>query len=139
EASGRLARWGLGISDPGDAGKAPRAVITLGNTGLLHVDLWHVEGEAAKHTTLEPLPHPALRNAKNLLVVLRGRQLEVYVNAVAVCDPILLDQEVRAPLLSLASANPTGKPISVEFESITVWPAKDIPPPEKRGAMPKEK
>jgi hypothetical protein len=49
--------------------------------------------------------HPAIRRGdafNTLRLILRNRQLEVYVNGVAVCDPVLLDWELPSPRLALA-------------------------------------
>jgi predicted Ser/Thr protein kinase len=135
-ARGRLARWGLGIIDRERPGEAQRINVSIGNPGRLRV------GSGG-----QPLPgsedvaHPAIKKGPNvsntLLVVLRGRQLETYVNAVAVCDPVLLEHAIPAPRLALLAAGATPQGAVAEFESITVWPADSIPSLAQRGAVPK--
>jgi hypothetical protein len=97
-------------------------------------------GAEVKKLEPEPGQHPAIkkgaRTANTLLVMVRGRVLEVYVNGAAVCDPILLDWDMRAPQLWLVGGRAAKVGIAT-FERVTVWPAKDILPVEKRGAVTK--
>jgi hypothetical protein len=132
-ARGPLARWGLSVTDR-DGGQ--RLNVSLGNPGLLRV------GRGGRPLPgLEDVSHPAIHKGPNvantLLVVLRGRQLETYVNGVAVCDPVLLDHALPSPRLALLGAGATPQGGTAEFESITVWPTDSIPPLAQRGAIPK--
>jgi len=69
-----------------------------------------------------------------LLVVMRGRHLELYCNGAAVCDPVLLDDGLF-PIRPLIVARPSNKGSRVEFQRITLWPADDLPSLEARGAI----
>jgi hypothetical protein len=135
-ARGPLARWGLSVANRDGPGGGQRLNVSLGNPGLLRV------GRGGRPLPgLEDVSHPAIRKGPNvantLLVVLRGRQLETYVNGVAVCDPVLLDHAIPSPRLALLGAGATPQGGTAEFESITVWPAGSIPPLARRGAVPK--
>ncbi len=121
-AQGRLARWGLGLMDRDAGPEAQRINVSIGNPGRLRV----VSGG-------KPLPgsedvgHQAIHKGPNatntLLVLLRGRQLEAYVNGVAVCDPVLLGRSIPSPRLALLGAGGSPQGAVAEFESVTVWPA----------------
>jgi hypothetical protein len=81
-------------------------------------------------------PHRAVRpgDAVNtLLVIVRGqpsaRKLEIYVNGIAVCDPVPLspfflpgEQKFRFALAAVAEKN-----VLAEFRHLTVWPAEQVP------------
>jgi hypothetical protein len=138
-----VASWGLGIADRTEARDARTAWarLTIGNNGRLHVRVGQgEESDAAEGPEAERLTHAAIKKGpqavNTLLAVVQGRQVEVYVNGVAVCDPLLLEREIHVPQLSLLA---TSRGSTAEFESVTVWPAKDVPPLEKRGAVPKKK
>jgi hypothetical protein len=138
--AGENARWGLGIqSFPGSL-VAHRVVVMLQNNGELLV----LEGPAeetpgrrlaVKHSKI--LPGDA---ANRLATVLRGgRVLEVYVNGVAVCDPLVLDEPILSPRLSLVCLSPSAKGAVAEFLGVTVWPAEGLSTAEQRGAVRKPK
>jgi hypothetical protein len=135
-ARGPLGRWGLSLTDRDGPGEGQRVNVSLGNPGLLRV------GRGGRpFPGLQDVAHPAVKKGPNvantLLVVLRGRQLETYVNDVAVCDPVLLDHALPSPRLALLGAGATPQGAVAEFEGITVWPADTIPPLAQRGAIPK--
>ena len=71
-----------------------------------------------------------------LTAILRSGRLEVYVNGVAVCDPLVLNVGIERahPGLEL-----NGEKARAEFERITIWSADGLPTPEERlksGEMP---
>jgi hypothetical protein len=126
-------RWGLAITDGPPIPKSPRTMITLNNQGVLFVE--DNKSESQPTTT-----HPAIKKAggqNTLLVVVCGRYLEVYVNGVAVRDPLVLDRALSSPTLALAAASARRVAATAEFDSITVWPADSVPPPDQRGAVPR--
>jgi hypothetical protein len=89
---------------------------------------------------LPPVLHKAIKpdgQQNTLLVILRGRWLEAYVNQAAVCDPILLEQEIISAGIGL-TASGAGKGSVAEFTHVTVWPAVNLPTPDQRGAKPKD-
>jgi hypothetical protein len=133
---GRLARWGLSLLDRDGPGDGGRVNVSIGNPGRLRV-----RSGGMPLPGLEGVAHPAIKRGPNvsntLLVVLRGRQLETYVNEVAVCDPILLEHPISSPRLALLCARGSPQGAVAEFESITVWRADSIPSLAQRGAVPK--
>ncbi len=80
-------------------------------------------------------PHKTIKKGEEfnkLLVIVRGRRVEVYINDVAVCDPIVMPAHFTPARLQLSLHS--GKDSLVEFERITVWSAEDLPTPEERLA-----
>ncbi len=68
-----------------------------------------------------------------LLVLAVGNRFEIYVNDVAVCDPIVLDKLTPPGRVSLgAVAN--ENPVRAEFKSLTIWSAESLPTLEERLA-----
>jgi serine/threonine protein kinase len=136
------ASWGLGIADRED-GKVLRVRIRISNVGRLRTWMGQDEdGDSPDAPEREMVVHPAIKKGaqafNTLLVVVQGRHAEIYVNAVAVCDPLFLEREMHVPHLTLFCIS-TAKGATAEFENVTVWPARSIPPLEKRGAIPKKK
>jgi serine/threonine protein kinase len=129
--------WGINIADRNEK-RGQR--IAISGRGQLEV------GPSPKATDTTPLPligpisHRAIKagsEMNTLLVILRGRQLEVYVNEAAVCDPILLERPIAPARLALTVFG-KGKGTTAEFQRVTVWPADSLPTLEARGALPKE-
>jgi hypothetical protein len=79
--------------------------------------------------------HPALKphgEANRLMCLLRGRQLELDANGVAVHKPIVLDMDLTPTVVGFCVlGGPQGG--EDELEQITVWSVEDLPPPEARG------
>jgi serine/threonine protein kinase len=89
-------------------------------------------GSCRLHGVVEAeLAHPAIKphgQTNELLWALRGRQLEVYVNGVAIHMPITLDVELTPTLIGIAiRGGPQGG--EAELDRITLWAAKDLPRP----------
>jgi serine/threonine protein kinase len=80
--------------------------------------------------------HPALNfavEANSLLVISRGRTLEVYVNGAAICNPLVLDHPFKAPTIKIG-AGALVAPACAEFQEFRLWPQLgNLPPLEKRG------
>lgn len=79
--------------------------------------------------------HSALRPAREfntVLVIVRGKQAEIYVNSVAICDPVILKEEITpaAPANLTWLVRPRGG--SIEIDRITVYSAESLPTPEGR-------
>ena len=76
-----------------------------------------------------PVAHRAIKPGKatnKLLVVVRRRRLEIYINDEAVCEPVILDRNVspgEMGLLALAKDEPSR----IELQCLTIWSAKDLP------------
>jgi hypothetical protein len=68
-----------------------------------------------------------------LLAILRNRLLEVYVNGVAVCDPVTLDQDCTPAHIYLRTRSDLDG-ITVDFQRIRVLNASRLPFPDARGA-----
>ncbi len=137
QATGTKARWGLCFLERETEGEQQRRlIIAISNSGLLHV----TSGSINKPIQ-EPVAHSAIKKGEKvfnmLLVVLRGRQLELYVNGVAVCDPLLLERAIPSARLALDCNSTSSQGSSAEFDDIIVWPADSIPSLESRGAVPK--
>lgn len=94
---------------------------------------------AAPHR--DDIRHSAIKTGEQfntLLVIARGRQVEVYVNGVAVCEPLTVDFDYLPGRFHLFMA--TKKIGEAEFERVSIWspaglptlaerPAKAEPPP----------
>jgi serine/threonine protein kinase len=124
-------------------GEQKRAVrIAIDSDGALHV-VPYVTGPGPWSEDTGPLNrtffHPAIKphgEANRLLCVLRRRQLELYVNGVAVQNPMTSDVDLTPAGIGYSVlGGQDGN--EVEFERITVWSAADIPPPEARGVAAK--
>jgi serine/threonine protein kinase len=80
-----------------------------------------------------PITHAAIKPGtefNELLVIYRGRTLEVYVNGVAVCNPVTYDTDLLPVQPSMGvyrQDNNIG-----EFERITLWSAEGLPTLEER-------
>jgi hypothetical protein len=76
-----------------------------------------------------PFAHPAIKKGaelNRLLMVLRGRRLEMYVNGQAVCEPVTLDRDVTPGHLGLWALAEDERTIT-ELERFTVWSARAAP------------
>jgi hypothetical protein len=112
--------------------------IALGSKHEIAVWPTHFQIEGQKRP-LVALQSPVLKAGNQfntLLIIVRGRLLEVYVNAVSVSDPITLDQDYTPANLFLATEG-SGSALHAEFQRVTVWPAARIPTALARGAVPK--
>jgi hypothetical protein len=134
--------WGLRL---GRVRQKRGVDIAVGNGGDLII-------RPIKFAPAERLPQSAALHSSalhlgsqwnTLLVILRGRLLEVYVNSVAVGDPITLEEDVtparlfigtQGPLLGVANS---ATALHAEFQRMTIWPADTLPTPLARGAIPR--
>jgi hypothetical protein len=120
----------------GSEGRAAR--VSIDSDGALHLQPFGTLQEPWSEDT-GPLNrkflHRAIkpRGASNaLLCIVRGRHLELYVNGVAVQNPIAFDKALTPAEISYSVLGGTDGS-EVEFERITVWSVTDLPPPEARG------
>ena len=111
----------------------------------------HLLGNGLTATRLDDLPHRfGMYHAQSgfllqpdelpLTRAVRGEEsgtVEVYVNNVAVCDPIILDEEIASPTFALLGGVDEESGGSAEFERLTFWRADGLPTPEGRGAVKK--
>jgi WD40 repeat protein/serine/threonine protein kinase len=81
-------------------------------------------------------PHRTIHSGdavNTLLVLVRGqppaRKLEIYVNGIAVCEPVPLPASFlpAGQKLHFALAAVAGKNVVAEFRHLTVWPAEQVP------------
>jgi serine/threonine protein kinase len=94
------------------------------------------ESEKFRGPQLGPLRHAALKSGADfnaLLVIVHGRLVEIYVNGVAVCDPVIVDRDFTPATAGLAAFG-RGHGARVEFKSVTGWLAEGLPLPQARGA-----
>jgi serine/threonine protein kinase len=136
--SGWQGLWGVALAGPG---QEDRVTVHLGKDGTVRVA--HRVGGKAEVVAVPPLQHPAIHRgadaSNTLLVILRGRQLEVYVNSVAVCDPVPLERALASPEAYLAcSGPPDDAGVVAEFYRVTAWSVADLPPLAARGAVPRK-
>lgn len=126
--------WGLRLLNA----RRDRAIdIALGNIGDMVV--WRRTDKPADTPKaiagpLKPASQKSGNQFNTLLVVLRGRFLEVYVNGRSVCDPITLEtDELPAQLL----INTQGTPVALhaEFQRLKLWSGEAIPSAQARGAV----
>jgi hypothetical protein len=133
------ASWGLYFIDSPNQNAVVRFRVMLGADGRLHFGRLPAELAVMENPPELSIKHPAIHGAggaNTLLVVVRGRQAEVYVNGVAVCDPILLTRDFTSGYLALGCGG-MARSAHYEIDSVTLWSAKDLPSLEKRGAIAK--
>ena len=87
--------------------------------------------------TFPAVSHSAIKKgaeSNELLVIVRGRVLEVYINGVAVCQPKHWQSELSNLRWAVGIVGKTGA--HVEFDELKVWSAKEIPMLQERVAAP---
>jgi predicted Ser/Thr protein kinase len=141
QVKGAHARWGLTLMT--SAAEAQRRLlnVSLSSAGILYVG--SLDGDVADKliSGVKMASHAAIKRGEQvdntLLVVVRGRHLEIYVNGVAVRQPILLERALPSPRLGLSCICGEADGCTAEFDSFTLWPADSIPSLQQRGASPK--
>ncbi len=120
--------------------KSPRGLLVrLNGQGAVTILAADGDGRPALGSALPVLERPWIARGaafNKLLVIIRGRLLEVYVNGKAVCDPVVLDWDVT-PAHVLLGCQAPHRGERAEFERFTVWPADGLPLPAARGAVKK--
>jgi hypothetical protein len=138
EAVGRVrspgpTAWGLALAHGAREDGRVAVWVTVGRGGV-QISPNDLEAEEAD-THAEVIASPALKPAEELnrlLLVLRDRRLEVYVNGVSVGDPVPVAADLTPAAVCLcARFGPRGG--EVEFERLTVWPADGQPKPAAGG------
>ncbi|HEY7155268.1 MAG TPA: serine/threonine-protein kinase, partial [Gemmataceae bacterium] len=136
--TGEASRWGLNIAEGGTPRDRRRLTLSINSAGRLHLSTGDRNGEKPLQA---PRKHPAIKTGDNvantLRVVLRDRVLNIYVNAVAVCEPIVLERTFSSPSLGLAAIGGPLKGGTATFERITVWPLDASAAPKKDKNNPK--
>ncbi len=132
---GRAARhredgWSLVVTNQHDNDHSIQVTVTGERT--VQVTPSRFEPERGRGPVVGPVPvaklHAGLK-FNTLLVVLRGRLLEVYANGVAACAPIRLDRDLTPAVLALGCVGPPGHEARSEFQRFTVWSAEGLPAP----------
>jgi hypothetical protein len=135
----KLGRWGARFASFEGKDQWQYLVITLLANGLLRVLPTPPDGNKLAEPAL--VQHSAIKTGEkvsnSLLLVFHGRQLEVYVNDVAVCNPLLLAHPVSPLRVALVGGTNSNAGGTVEFTSVTVWPLDKLPSLRKRGAVPR--
>jgi hypothetical protein len=135
-ATGSAGVWGLVLTNGPGSVETSRASVLLNartKSGLVFASSLRAAGSMSRYT-----PHVAVRGGPGaintlLLVVRGGRTVEVYVNGVAACDPLVLAQELTAPTATLEILSLPGE-VS-EFSGVALWRADGLPTAEQRGAV----
>jgi WD40 repeat protein len=126
--------WALAIDRTG--ARSQGVQISLDSEARLRVSPWVYDADPKNNgPRVGPLTHAAIRKGdafNELLVVVRGRRMEVYVNGVAVCPPVTVDRDFTPGHLILQSLG-GDKGVHVEFKRITVWAADGLPEPLLEG------
>lgn len=116
--------WGVSLISPKDQNRG--VFLAISREGKLQV-LPSPFAQGAAATTgprIAPFRHTAIKtgdDVNELLTVLRGKKLEVYVNSVAVCDPIVLDRELPDAVTALMAFTQSNQETRAEFSHLTVW------------------
>jgi hypothetical protein len=128
--------WFLRVSDK----ELKRGIdIDVGNKGTLAIGPARFNEQPQPAPLVGPITSAALKRGNefnSVLIVLRGRLLEVYVNNVAVCNPILLDRDFpHENLLVFFGTHGQGTELRAEFQRVRLWPAAGLPTPQERRAV----
>jgi predicted Ser/Thr protein kinase len=127
-------QWGLLVSNGAFQAAMNRVQVLVTTTGSLSVRVHN--GGAGGGGDLPELTFPhakvkeGVKNQNALLIVLRGRFLELYANGVAVHDPIVLDWEILNPHVYLTARSGPQKVVA-EFEEVTIWSGSEVVPPKR--------
>ncbi len=128
--------WGLALIDSTrQKEKALKGVeILLSSAGELRVlPSRFVVDETLKITPIGPIPVTNFKKGErnSVAVIIRdGKSLEIFINGVQACEPVLLKDALTRTHLHLASAGGT-KDSLLAFESFKVWSLPS--PPEEPG------
>jgi formylglycine-generating enzyme required for sulfatase activity len=124
-------RWGICFYDPGKTASHGR-VFCIGDDGKARVEPATWETDKASIKTIGPFTHSAIKagNASNaMLLVVRDRKVEFYVNSIAVCDPVPIDRDNLTFTIVFQTDSPArdGTVCRAEFERATVWSVAGLP------------
>ena len=119
--------WGLAITDEANKHGVDLKIDSAGTLHIIPIP-WGEEKDIGP--LVPPITHNAIKPGKEfnkLLVILRGRQLEVYVNGVPVTRPLLLDRDLAPAPLMLQGFSGAEPGAVAQFERFTVWSADGLP------------
>ncbi len=138
QVEGRLTQraggdWCLAVVGPDKSGFT--VAVGIGPTYRISPSPWNT---AVNHSIETPwTKHPALHvvtEPSTLLVVVRDRIVELYINGKAAGDPFLLEHPLEAATIRLGTNHLRGT-AHAEFGEFIIWPKIDaLPSLEKRGA-----
>ena len=111
-------------------------IVSINNKGELFVEP-DDDVEPFRGPSAGPIKHPAIKGDEQfntLLLIVRGRVMEIYVNDVAVCDPVVSDRDLFPTIYALRTqrkdAAAADKPeVQGEFEQVTVFSADGLRKP----------
>jgi serine/threonine protein kinase len=112
--------------------------IRVSGAGKILVGLW--DYDAGYLPTLFAGAHPAIktgRESNTLSVVYTDERIEIYVNGVAVCDPLSPPLKLQPVRVGLGVSG--GGKSGAEFRRLSIWSADQLATPEERlksGAVP---
>jgi|GEM_PF-6769717 len=132
--------WGLCITEGPFAGATQSIAVALTSQGVLEQWAGASGGILQRSPSVSIEGHAAIHSgtgvSNTILLIVRGRLLEVYVNNRAVMDPVVMERAFSMPSLHLCCfKRGSGITSIVEFKNVTVWSAEQIPPLEERGAV----
>jgi hypothetical protein len=125
-ASGSEGAWSLFLSNLGTPHQGIRVVLHADST--LEIGKSAVADPKMAETHIEPFAHPAIKlgtEFNRLLVVLRGHELDVFVNGVSVCEPVHIQQQILPATVSLSASAGPDEASRIEFTSCKVWWARN--------------
>ena len=100
--------WALVINRDGAGNQGIQ--VSLDSEARLRVSPWMYHGKEENYGPhVGPMSHAAIRKGdafNELLVVVRGRRVEVYVNGIAVCPPVTVDRDFTPGHSDSAIARP---------------------------------
>jgi hypothetical protein len=114
--------------------------VNIESDGRLEMGPSSIKGDKGLAPRVGPMSHPVLRPApqpNTLLLIVRGRQVEVYVNGVAICDPQQLEVRLSPSRFFLAGFS-QRQGVHVEFDAFKVWSIEGLPSAIARGALVRE-
>jgi hypothetical protein len=65
-----------------------------------------------------------------LTVIYTADRLEIFVNGVAVCDPVIVPLRLQPVRIALGESGPVKD--TAEFRRLSIWSADGLPKPEER-------
>src|SRR5262249_49030848 len=110
-------------------------VLRIDGEGVVFVTAWDPSVKPPL-TLITRIKHPAVRSAgedNTLVAIVRGRMLELYVNGLAVHDPLKLDQDLAFGSLHLTMGS-RNKESEAVLTRLALWPADNRPTLEERAA-----
>jgi hypothetical protein len=123
----RSGGWELAI--PGEVGRQTMFGRIDSAATLLFLPTWDRLKDAQVPEQL--IKHRAIRphgETNTLLMVVHGRQVEVYVNGLAVRDPFTLERGLLHRLGFVPGASSWGQGTRVEIDQIQAWTGDKVPP-----------